>query len=109
MAYTPRVGDTVRLVVIGPVTQFDAATGQTKVGNAQLGSVNFLAIDKIVTEIEKVVPPESWQDGDVVLDADEKVYRRTRRGTWQKFNGEDVFDRVPTRPLTLLVRDGIAQ
>lgn len=109
MAYTPQVGDTARVVVIGPVTQYDPATGQTKVGNAQLGAVNFLTADRIVVELEKVLPPESWRDDDVVLSADQKVYRRSRRGTWQKFNGEDVFDTVPVRPLTLLVRDGVAQ
>jgi hypothetical protein len=109
MTYVPQVGDTARVVIVGPVTQYDPATGQTKVGNAQVGSVNFLTSDTIVTELEKVLPPESWKVDDVVLSADERIYRRTRRGTWQKFNGEDVFDTVPVRPLTLLVRDGQPQ
>ena len=69
MAYTPQVGDTARVVVVGPVTQYDPATGQTKVGNAQLGAVNFLTADRIVVELEKVLPPESWRDDDVVLSA----------------------------------------
>lgn len=109
MTYVPVVGDTGRAVIEGPVTQFDPTTGQTKIGNAQIGAVNFLTTDAIVVSLEKVEPPEDWHEGDVVISADQKVYLRTRRETWRKFNGEDVFDTVPTRPLTLLVRDGLAQ
>ncbi len=109
MTYVPQVGDTGRAVLEGPVTQYDPATGQVKLGNAQVGSVNFLLTDELLVSLEQVLPPESWQEGDVVLDAEQKVYRRTRRETWQKFNGEDVFDSVPARPLTLLVRDGQPQ
>lgn len=109
MAYTPAIGDLVRVVVEGPVTQYDQATGQVRVGNATLGSVNFTLADQILKDVEKVVPPETWRTGDVVMDATGRVFRRTPRETWLTFGGDEVFDYKPPRPLTLLVRDGIAQ
>lgn len=109
MPYTPAVGDRVRLMVEGPVTQFDPATRQVKVGNAALGAVNFALTDQIVQALEPVLPPEDWRVGDVVMDAEGKVYRRTPRETWLTFGGNEVFHIKPPRPLALLVRDGRAQ
>jgi hypothetical protein len=110
MPYVPKVGDKAHLVLEGVITQIDATTGAVKLGNAQTGSVNFKPTDGIVVDLQKVPDPEpQWRRNDWVLDADGVVYRRTGRGNWQGQNGVDVFDIAPKRPLTLLVRDGVAQ
>jgi hypothetical protein len=64
-----------------------------------------------ITGIEVIPQPESWQSGDVVLDAGGDVWKRTADGLawwwWCGCRPRGAYDdATPIRPLRLLVRDG---
>lgn len=64
-------------------------------------------MEKAVTSVERLPDPEpDWQTRDVVVDADGVCYLRDGLGAWRNFAGVAYATDFPTRPLTLLVRDG---
>lgn len=106
----PEVGDRVRLVVEGEVTQTYVA-GATYGRAIELGGYEYYPdYDEAgIVSVEILPPPEpEWRPGDAVLDADGRaLLRRTAGGSypWADANGW-VKDDDAARPLTLIARNG---
>lgn len=101
--YTPKVGDRVRVVLEGTVGY--AGNVSFIVGGARSSLI--VPADEHVISVERLPDPEpDWQTRDVVVDADGVCYLRDGLGAWRNFAGVAYATDFPTRPLTLLVRDG---
>lgn len=95
-------GDKVSLNVTGRVTKVVTDGERTAVWFRDEQGREFAALEDQVDTVE------DWQVGDVVLDADGDVYRRTHGLCWLEPGSGDVCpDHEPLRPLQLLVRAGV--
>jgi len=105
----PKVGARVRVVLEGPVgAAFEADIfGRPcfTLGDEQDGNAIHPAADH-VKSVEVLPEPESWEPGDIVLSALGGVYARSNGDTWRGFSGLDYPEVMPSRPLTLIARNG---
>ena len=94
-----KVGTKVRLDVTGVVTEVDENLGMA---TFSVGPERFWAKIDLLEVVEDIRP------GDVVLDSDGYVYKRSsdNKHWFEMGSGEVCPDHEALRPLTLLVRDG---
>ncbi len=109
MTYQPREGDHVRVVLEGRVQYVcqPEAHGDKQACYFDMGDdMSIYSKAPVVKSVERINPPEDWQPGDVVLDANERVFQRDylRVDTWCGVG----YEGEPARPLTLIARDGKA-
>ena len=93
-----------RITIEGPVE--DAGGGRFAVGKTGDWPNVINPLAPHVVSIVDIDPPERWQVGDVVLDANGGAFMRNSADSWGSFGGTSYRDRTPLRPLVLLARDG---
>jgi len=102
----PDEGALVRVTLEGRASKSMFTPNALIIGAAGPG-MNVIRLDADHVKSVEVLPePESWEPGDVVLSAAGVAYRRTYDATWHGFSGYEWADDDPSRPLTLLARDG---
>ncbi len=94
----PKVGDRVRVVLEGVISDDTCTPGSFTVGDGSFRNIVDPKADHVVSV--EILEPE-WREGDVALDASRQVNERTPSGSrFKRRCGK------PELPLTLLVRDG---